>query len=97
MLFRSRPFSSQVIGDLRKLMRSAVRHGAGRAADVGGSPVFGQVGSSVLSPGGKGMRTSWFVGYQGKIAFAVVELTRSPSMSAAPLAGAFLRDLRTGS
>jgi cell division protein FtsI/penicillin-binding protein 2 len=92
-----RPFSSQVIGDLRKLMRSAVRHGAGRAADVGGSPVFGQVGSSVLSPGGKGMRTSWFVGYQGKIAFAVVELTRSPSMSAAPLAGAFLRDLRTGS
>ncbi len=86
---RRRPFSSQVIGALRKLMRSAVRHGAGRAADVGGSPVFGQVGSSVPSPGGQGLRTSWFVGYQGKIAFAVVELTRSPSMSAAPLAGAF--------
>ena len=92
-----RPFSSQVILALRKLMRAAVRHGAGQAADVGARPVFGQVGSSVLGLGSKGLRTSWFVGYQGKIAFAVVELTRSPSTSAAPLAGAFLRHLRAGS
>lgn len=91
-----RPFSSQVILALRKLMRAAVRHGAGQAADVGARPVFGQVGSSVLGLGGKGLRTSWFVGYQGKIAFAVVELARSPSTSAAPLAGAFLRHLRAG-
>jgi cell division protein FtsI/penicillin-binding protein 2 len=93
-----RPFSSQVILALRKLMRTAVRRGAARAADVrGGGPVFGQVGSSPLGQGGKGLRTSWFVGYQGKIAFAVVELTRSPATSAAPLAGTFLRDLRSGS
>jgi len=92
-----RPFSSQVILALRKLMRAAVRHGAGKAADVGARPVFGQVGSSTLGLGGKGLRTAWFVGYQGKIAFAVVELTRSPSTSAAPLAGAFLRHLRAGS
>lgn len=92
-----RPFSSSVIQALRKLMRAAVRRGAAKAADIHGRPVFGQVGSSPLGQGGKSLRTSWFVGYQGKIAFAVVELTRSPATSAAPLAGTFLRDLRSGS
>jgi cell division protein FtsI/penicillin-binding protein 2 len=92
-----RPFSSSVIQALRKLMRIAVRRGAAKAADMRGRPVFGQVGSSPLGQGDKGLRTSWFVGYQGKIAFAVVELARSPATSAAPLAGAFLRDLRSGS
>jgi len=92
-----RPFSSSVIQSLRKLMRAAVRHGAAKAADLHGRPVFGQVGSSPLGQDAKGLRTSWFVGYQGKIAFAVVELTRSPATSAAPLAGTFLRDLRSGS
>lgn len=92
-----RPFSSQVILALRKLMRTAVNRGAARAADARGGPVFGQVGSSPLGSGGKGLRTSWFVGYQGKIAFAVIELARSPATSAAPLAGTFLRDLHSGS
>lgn len=91
-----RPFSPQVILALRKLMRATVRHGAGRGAAVAGLPVYGQVGGSALA-GGKGLRSAWFVGYQGKIAFAVLELTRSSATSAASLAGTFLRDLRTGS
>jgi cell division protein FtsI/penicillin-binding protein 2 len=91
-----RPFSSQVLGSLRRLMRDTVRHGAGRAASVAGPAVFGQVGSSAMSDG-QGLRSAWFVGYQGKVAFAVIELSHSSETSAAPVAGAFLRHLRAGS
>jgi cell division protein FtsI/penicillin-binding protein 2 len=88
------PFGAQVVPALRKLMRATVRRGAGRAADARGAPVYGQVGTSGTA--GEGLRSAWFVGYQGKIAFAVIEFTKSPDASAAALAGAFLRDLRTG-
>jgi hypothetical protein len=77
-------------------MRSTVTSGAGRPADVGGGQVYGQVGSAPLRSGRQGLRTDWFVGFQGNVAFAVVELTRSAHDSAAPLAGQFLRDLRAG-
>jgi cell division protein FtsI/penicillin-binding protein 2 len=88
-----RPFSSEIMTSLRKLMRATVRNGAGQAANVGHGPVYGQVGSSALGAGGKGLRSAWFVGYQGKVAFAVVEFTKSVNVSAAPLAGAFLRGI----
>jgi cell division protein FtsI/penicillin-binding protein 2 len=89
------PFGTQVVSDLRTLMRSTVTDGAGRAADVGGAPVYGQVGSVPVGSGG--LRAAWFVGFQGNVAFAVLELTRSAQVSAAPLAGEFLRDLRAQS
>lgn len=88
-----RPFSAEIMTSLRKLMRGTVRKGAGRAADVGHGAVYGQVGSAPLSAG-KGLRSAWFVGYQGKVAFAAVEFTKSVNVSAAPLAGAFLRGIR---
>jgi cell division protein FtsI/penicillin-binding protein 2 len=88
------PFSAQVVPALRKLMRATVRKGAGRGADVAGAPVYGQVGTSGTA--GQGLRSVWFVGYQGKIAFAVIEFTKSPDSSAATLAGTFLRDLQAG-
>jgi cell division protein FtsI/penicillin-binding protein 2 len=84
-------FSQQVVDSLRTLMRATVTKGAGTAANVGGGSVYGQVGNAPL--GQHGLRTSWFVGYQGDIAFAVIELTKSTSQSAAPLAGSFLRAL----
>jgi cell division protein FtsI/penicillin-binding protein 2 len=87
-------FSAQVILSLRELMRASVQKGAGTPADVGGGPVYGQVGNSSLGSAGKHLRSAWFVGYQGKIAFAVIEFTKSPDVNAAPLAGVFLRDLR---
>jgi hypothetical protein len=37
------------------------------------------------------------VGYRGGVAFAVLELTRSASSSAAPVARAFLQSLPAGS
>jgi cell division protein FtsI/penicillin-binding protein 2 len=85
----------QVLTNLRALMHQAATTGAGRAANVGGD-VFGQVGNAPFGP--HGMRISWFVGYQGgNVAFAVVELGKSASDSAASLAGRFLRNIRAGS
>ncbi len=85
-------FSRQVISQLRALMRATVTSGAGRAANVAGGPVYGQVGTSPLGHG-KRLYATWFVGFQGGVAFAVLEFTRSPADSAAPLAGSFLRSL----
>lgn len=86
------PFGPKVVSALQALMRSAVTSGAGQAANVGNMPVYGQVGSTPY--GSTGLRETWFVGFQGNVAFAVLELTRSPGTSAAPLAGQFLDGLQ---
>ncbi len=86
--------SPQVLAELRGLMRGAVRTSSNQVADVGGD-VSGQSGSA---PFGSGQQhIDWFVGYQGNVAFAVVELANSASQSAAPLAGSFLQKLQAGS
>ena len=71
---------------LRSLMRSAVRSGAAQAANVPGAPVYGQVGLVHTASGWM----SWFVGFRGVVAFAVMESGRTPRLSAAALASAFL-------
>jgi cell division protein FtsI/penicillin-binding protein 2 len=88
------PFGSQVVSALRTLMRSTVTNGAGHGADVAGPPVYGQVGGAPLATGG--LRATWFVGYQGNVAFAVLELTTSAATSAAPVAGQFLSQIEAG-
>lgn len=88
------PFGSSVVTSLRTLMRSTVTAGAGRGANVPGPPVYGQVGCVPLGTGG--LQAAWFVGFQGGVAFAVLQVTRSPSISAAPLAGRFLSDIQAG-
>jgi cell division protein FtsI/penicillin-binding protein 2 len=86
--------SPQVLNDLRALMRGAMKTSPNQVADVGGT-VSGQSGSA---PFGSGQQhIDWFVGYQGNVAFAVVELANSASASAAPLAGSFLQKLKAGS
>ena len=85
------PFGVQVVSALQTLMRSAVTSGAARAANLPGVPVYGQVGNAPTRSGS--LRTAWFVGFQGNLAFAVIELTDSPSTSAASLAGQFLTSL----
>ena len=79
--------------ELRGLMRGGGEHRIEWVADVGGR---------VRTGGKRAVRVrsaaiDWFVGYQGNVAFAVVELAKSASESAAPLAGSFLRNLQTGS
>jgi cell division protein FtsI/penicillin-binding protein 2 len=87
--------STQVLSELQSLMHETVTHGSGSAADVGGD-VYGQVGNTGFGPHGR-LRISWFVGYQGDVAFAVAELVKTPANAAASVAGTFLRDIRTGS
>src|SRR6185437_13526619 len=92
------PFSPRVIASLRKLMHATVTRGAATNANVrGAAAIYGQVGNSPLDVGKHGLRAAWFVGYQGKIAFAVIEFSKSSNASAAGLAGRFLRHLRNGS
>jgi cell division protein FtsI/penicillin-binding protein 2 len=93
----SAAFSPQVVGALRSLMRGTVTSGDGRAAGVPGPAVYGQVGNVPLGQARRDLWASWFVGYRGNVAFAVLELTRSPLTSAAPVAGKFLRGLPANS
>jgi len=90
---RTAAVSPRVVGTLRALMRLPVTSGAGRAAGSRGGAVYGQVGNVSLGRSRHGLRASWFVGYRGNVAFAVLELTRSPRTSVAPVAGRFLRAL----
>ena len=76
---------------LRGLMGAAVRSGAAHAASLPGAPVYGQVG---LVHSGSGWM-SWFVGYRGDIAFTVIESGKTAQLSAAALAGAFLKTVGT--
>jgi cell division protein FtsI/penicillin-binding protein 2 len=86
--------SPQVLSQLRELMQEAAAHGQNQVADVD-DDVYAQSGNAAYTTGN--LRLSWFVGYQGDVAFAVVQLGKSASASAAPLAGTFLRDIQGGS
>jgi cell division protein FtsI/penicillin-binding protein 2 len=77
------------MSELRSLMRNAVLSGAAQAASRPGTPVYGQVG--LVRTGSTW--TSWFVGFRGEIAFTVIESGKTPQISAAALAGAFLSAL----
>jgi cell division protein FtsI/penicillin-binding protein 2 len=66
--------TTQVTGTLRSLMRKTVTDGAGRAANLLGTPVYGQAGQAALAQGSSKQQAMWFVGYRGGIAFAVLEL-----------------------
>ena len=81
------PLSTSELTELRQLMRQAVQSGSAHGADAPGEPVYGQ--SGVVQTGTHAY-LSWFVGYQGSIAVAVVETGTTPAQAAAALAGAFL-------
>ncbi len=87
--------SPQVLNELRQLMREAMKTPTNEVADIGGD-VSGQAGNAPFGAHHQ-LRIGWLVGYQGDVAFAVVELGKSASDSAAPLAGSFLRNLQAGS
>ena len=81
------PLSTSKLGELRQLMRQAVQSGSPRAANVPGEPVYGQ--SGVVQTGAHAY-LSWFVGYRGSMAVAVIETGTTQAQAAAALAGAFL-------
>jgi hypothetical protein len=81
------PLSTDQLNALRGLMRHAVESGPARVADLPGTPVHGQVG---LVQTGPSAWLSWFVGYRGSMAFAVLETGHTRSQAAALLAATFL-------
>jgi cell division protein FtsI/penicillin-binding protein 2 len=83
-------FAVDALASLRRLMREAVRSGAARQAGLAGQPVFGQVGTTLLRAGRHPKWAAWFAGYRGDMAFAVLEVSGSPRVSAAPVAATFL-------
>ena len=85
------PLSTGELGELRQLMRKAVQSGAAHGANVRGQPVYGQAG---VVQTGKNAWLSWFVGYRGTMALAVIETGTSQAQAAASLAGAFLSAVR---
>jgi cell division protein FtsI/penicillin-binding protein 2 len=86
------PLSATGLGELRHLMRLAVAKGSAHAADVRGTPVYGQAG---VVKTGKNAYLSWFVGYRGNLAVAAIETgTTASQAAAAALAGAFLKIAR---
>jgi hypothetical protein len=84
------PFSAANLAALRTLMRDTVRSGAARQADLAGQAVHGQVGTVQVDGGKHPVWASWFVGYRGDVAFAVLQFGPSPAASAVPLAADFL-------
>jgi cell division protein FtsI/penicillin-binding protein 2 len=72
---------------LRGLMRGAVTSGPARAANLPGAPVSGQAG---VVQAGPSAWLSWFVGYRGDMAFAVLETGHTQAQAAASLAASFL-------
>src|SRR5215468_1366561 len=84
------PFSAADLATLRALMKATVQSGAATAADLAGPQVHGQVGTVPVRTGQHPVWASWFVGYRGNVAIAVLELSHSPTTSAAPLAAQIL-------
>jgi hypothetical protein len=83
------PLSPAGLSDLRQLMRLAVAKGSAHAANLSGTPVYGQAG---VVQTGRNAYLSWFVGYRGNLAVAAVETSTTASQAAAAaLAGAFLK------
>jgi cell division protein FtsI/penicillin-binding protein 2 len=84
------PLSTSELGELRQLMRQAVQSGSAHEADVSGQPVYGQAG--VVRTGAHAY-LSWFVGYRGSMAVAVLETGTTPTQAAVALAGTFLSQI----
>lgn len=84
----------QVLAKLRSLMRSGVTVGTAAAADAPGEKVHG-VSSTITYTDKKRQRSlSWFVGWQGNTAVAVLTETTNP-VASAQIAGQFFRSART--
>ncbi|GIM91552.1 penicillin-binding transpeptidase domain-containing protein [Paractinoplanes toevensis] len=82
------------VAALRSMMREVVTDGTGAAlADVKGKPVFGKTGTAEFDDKSKDTH-SWFIGYQGDVAFAVmVQKGGAGAEAAVPLVATFLNTL----
>ncbi|HYZ54324.1 MAG TPA: penicillin-binding transpeptidase domain-containing protein [Streptosporangiaceae bacterium] len=91
---RKSPLSAGALTSLREMMRKAVTSGSAQSADVQGAPVYGQTGLVQTGSGRSSAWDSWFVGFRGNVAFAVLESNQSSQVSASVLAAQFLNALQ---
>ncbi|WP_442874934.1 penicillin-binding transpeptidase domain-containing protein [Actinoplanes sp. NBC_00393] len=82
------------VGALRDMMREVITGGTATALrTVPGKPVFGKTGTAEFQTGSEATH-SWFIGYQGDVAFAVmVQNGGAGSEAAVPIAKRFLTNL----
>ncbi|HEY1366156.1 MAG TPA: penicillin-binding transpeptidase domain-containing protein [Gaiellaceae bacterium] len=82
---------------LRRLMREVVVSGTGTAAlSVPGAPVYGKTGTAEYGNDVPPRTHAWFIGWQGKLAFAVLVADTKDAFGgdvAAPIAARFLESL----
>jgi len=85
------PLKQTTVDDLKQMMRAVVTDGTGRGVlGVPGGPVFGKTGTAEFDSNPDHTH-SWFIGYQGDIAFAVFVQNGGLSTKAAvPIAAKFL-------
>jgi cell division protein FtsI/penicillin-binding protein 2 len=83
---------ASTLADLKVLMRAVVTSGTGKKVlNVPGGPVFGKTGTAEHDGGAD---HSWFVGYQGDLAFAIFVDSGGVSTGAAvPLTANFFNNL----
>ncbi|MFI5888990.1 penicillin-binding transpeptidase domain-containing protein [Actinoplanes sp. NPDC051513] len=88
------PLDDGAVSALRSMMREVVTGGTGTALkDVKGKPVFGKTGTAEFDDKSKDTH-SWFIGYQGDVAFAVmVQKGGAGSEAAVPIVENFLNAL----
>jgi cell division protein FtsI/penicillin-binding protein 2 len=79
--------SAGQLNALRGLMQAAVQSGPAHAANLSGKRVHGQAGVVQTGPD---TWLSWFVGYRGGMAFAILQTGRTQAQAAASLGAAFL-------
>jgi cell division protein FtsI/penicillin-binding protein 2 len=82
------PLPAGELDSLRSLMRLSVTKGAAHAANLAGQPVYGQAGVVKTA---NNAYLSWFVGYRGSLAVAVLQTGKTAGQAAAGLAGTFLK------
>ena len=85
-----------VVAGLKQMMGEVVSVGTATSIkNTPGGPIFGKTGTAEYDDANKDKTHSWFMGYQGDVAFAVfVEDGGLSSDAAVPIAGKFLAGLR---
>jgi cell division protein FtsI/penicillin-binding protein 2 len=83
----ARPLDGSSVASLNSLMRTSVRSGSARAAELQGAPVRGVAAQVSYTESGKRKVVSWFVGSRSDVAFAIAIEGR---VSAAQVAKLFM-------
>jgi cell division protein FtsI/penicillin-binding protein 2 len=88
------PLDPTAVAQLRQMMREVVTGGTGTALkSVPGKPVYGKTGTAEFDANSKDTH-SWFIGYQGDIAFAaMVQKGGAGTEAAVPMIDRFLTAL----